>query len=119
MMTLTQRQLQETHVLEALPSRGYSNHEVAKVLQLSVRRMTQEHQLLSPRKHRKERRHPSRERRSIEGELSQADVSPFDWLNAGESFHLHEAIDDATGKILALYWLPWKPLRATANVYFS
>ena len=177
-MTLTQRQLQETHVLEALLSGLYSNREAAEVLQLSVRqiqrkkkaylvereasvihkntgrhpanrisesirsqvvhllqgplqgynfthateilkadyqieisvssvrRIAREHQLLSPRKHRKTRRHPSRERRSFEGELAQADASPFDWLNTGEMLHLHGAIDDATGKVLALYLAP-------------
>lgn len=141
-MTLTQRQLQETHVLEALLSGLYSNREAAEVLQLSVRqiqrkkkaylvereasvihkntgrhpanrisvssvrRIAREHQLLSPRKHRKTRRHPSRERRSFIGELAQADASPFDWLNTGEMLHLHGAIDDATGKILALYLAP-------------
>lgn len=177
-MTLTQRQLQETHVLEALLSGLYSNREAAEVLQLSVRqiqrkkkaylvereasvihkntgrhpanrisesirsqivhllqgplqgynfthateilkadyqikisvssvrRIAREHQLLSPRKHRKTRCYPSRERRSFEGELAQADASSFDWLNTGEMLHLHGAIDDATGKILALYLAP-------------
>jgi hypothetical protein len=35
--------------------------------------------------------------------MLQIDASPFDWLNTGQNFSLHGAIDDATGKIAALY----------------
>lgn len=31
------------------------------------------------------------------------DASPFDWLSSGENFSLHGGIDDATGKVTALY----------------
>jgi len=35
--------------------------------------------------------------------MQQIDASPFDWLNNGQDYSLHGAIDDATGKITALY----------------
>ncbi|MGI6485669.1 MAG: hypothetical protein ACOX15_04985 [Tepidanaerobacteraceae bacterium] len=34
----------------------------------------------------------------------QIDASPFPWIIGGERFSLHGAIDDATGKILALFF---------------
>jgi len=36
--------------------------------------------------------------------LVQIDASPFPWIIGGELFSLHGAIDDATGKILALFF---------------
>jgi transposase len=50
-----------------------------------------------PKKHRR------RKRKVREGVMLQIDASPFDWLNTGEMFSLHGAIDDSTGKIAALY----------------
>jgi transposase len=44
-----------------------------------------------------------RKRRSRFGELLQADATPFDWFGCGERWALHGFIDDATGRILALY----------------
>lgn len=35
--------------------------------------------------------------------MLQMDASPFDWLNNGEKYSIHGAIDDATGKAVALY----------------
>jgi hypothetical protein len=35
--------------------------------------------------------------------MLQIDASPFDWFNDGQEYSLHGAIDDATGKIVALY----------------
>lgn len=50
-----------------------------------------------PKKHRR------RKRKAREGLMLQIDASPFDWLNNGEMYSLHGAIDDATGKPAALY----------------
>jgi hypothetical protein len=38
--------------------------------------------------------------------MVQIDASPFDWLGNGSMLALHGAIDDATGKILALWLEP-------------
>jgi len=49
--------------------------------------------------------HPSRPRRSKEGELVQIDASIHHWFGEGlPTYALHGAIDDATGKILALFF---------------
>jgi len=52
------------------------------------------------------RKRRTRERRKHEGELVQIDASPFDWLETGENYSLHGAIDDATGKVLATHLEP-------------
>ncbi len=57
--------------------------------------------------HRAPRRHRCRDRMPQEGLLVQMDASPHLWLeDRGPKASLHGAIDDATGKILALYFLP-------------
>ena len=57
----------------------------------------------SPKTRRPAKRHPRRKRRAREGIMLQMDASPFDWLNNGQDHSIHGAIDDATGKIVALY----------------
>jgi len=49
------------------------------------------------------KKHRQRKRKAREGLMLQIDASPFDWLNNGEMYSLHGAIDDATGKPVALY----------------
>lgn len=56
----------------------------------------------SPKAKRRPKKHRSRDARPCEGELVQMDASRFDWLGNGSYLHLHGAIDDATGKVLAL-----------------
>lgn len=58
----------------------------------------------SPKAKRRPKHHRSRNPRAREGELVQMDASCFDWLGNGSYLHLHGAIDDATGKVLALYF---------------
>lgn len=57
----------------------------------------------SKRKHKDRKTHRRRKRKESEGELVQADGTPFDWFNIGAKYSLHGFIDDATGKILGLY----------------
>lgn len=57
----------------------------------------------SPKKRRPPKKHRRRKRKAREGIMLQMDASPFDWLNIGQEFSLHGAVDDATGKIAALY----------------
>jgi hypothetical protein len=56
--------------------------------------------------HKGPKKHRRRERKKRFGEMVQIDASPFDWLCNGSMLSLHGAIDDATGKILALWLKP-------------
>jgi transposase len=56
----------------------------------------------SPKAKRRPKKHRSRDAREREGEMIQMDASSFDWLGNGSYLHLHGAVDDATGRILAL-----------------
>lgn len=57
----------------------------------------------SKKKHKDRKTHRRRKRKEYEGELVQADGTPFDWFNDGNMYSIHGFIDDATGKILGLY----------------
>jgi transposase len=58
----------------------------------------------SPKAKRRPKKHRSRDARECEGEMIQMDASSFDWLGNGSYLHLHGAVDDATGRILALHF---------------
>ncbi len=58
----------------------------------------------SPKAKRRPKKHRSRNAREREGEMVQMDTSSFDWLGSGSYLHLHGAVDDATGRILALHF---------------
>jgi len=57
----------------------------------------------SPKTRRPAKKHRRRKRKAREGIMLQMDASPFDWLNNGQEYSIHGAIDDATGKVVALY----------------
>ena len=57
----------------------------------------------SKKKHKDRKTHRRRKRKEYEGELVQADGTPFDWFNDGNMYSIHGFIDDATGKVLGLY----------------
>lgn len=57
----------------------------------------------SPKTRRPAKKHRRRKRKTREGIMLQMDASPFDWLNDGQHYSIHGAIDDATGKVAALY----------------
>ena len=59
--------------------------------------------ITSPKRNRKKIKHRRRKRKASAGELLQIDATPYDWFGTGESFALHEAIDDATGQPTGLY----------------
>jgi transposase len=69
----------------------------------SISRIVRDGGFKSPKSTRRPKQHRSREARAYEGELAQMDASQYDWLSNGSSLHLHGAVDDATGKILALH----------------
>ena len=52
----------------------------------------------------REKRHLPRLERPNEGDLIQIDASCHDWFMNGQEIALHEAIDDATHKIVGLYF---------------
>lgn len=58
----------------------------------------------SPKAKRRPKKHRSRDARQREGELVEMDASSMDWLGTGSKIHLHGAVDDATGRILALHF---------------
>lgn len=63
----------------------------------------------SPRKHRcfkGKDSHPLREPSPRRGILIMIDGTPHDWFGNGKKFSLHLAVDDATGEILAGWFMP-------------
>ena len=63
----------------------------------------------SPRKHKGfkgKNSHPLREPSPKRGILIMIDGTPHDWFENGKKFSLHLAIDDATGEILAGWFMP-------------
>lgn len=50
--------------------------------------------------------HPLRPPSACRGELVQIDGTPYDWLNTGENWTLHLAVDDATSAPLAGWFFP-------------
>lgn len=59
----------------------------------------------SKNKHKDRIIHRRRKRKEHEGDLVQADGTPFDWFENGQMYSIHGFIDDATGKVLGLYMM--------------
>lgn len=59
--------------------------------------------ITSKKKHKDRKTHRRRKRKEHEGDLVQADGTPFDWFKDGNMYSIHGFIDDATGKVLGLY----------------
>ncbi|HHV42061.1 MAG TPA: ISNCY family transposase [Clostridiaceae bacterium] len=70
----------------------------------TVSRYLKANGIRSPKAKRRPKKHRSRDARECEGEMVQMDASKFDWLGNGSYLHLHGAVDDATGRILALHF---------------
>lgn len=62
--------------------------------------------------------HPKRPRCKYAGEMIQMDASSYHWIN-GEIWHLHVAIDDATGEIVGAYFDTQETLKAYYNVFYQ
>jgi len=78
-----------------------------KISKESVRKILISEGLWKTRKQKKARVHQSRERRAREGELVQIDGSPHAWFeDRGPKCDLLLAVDDATGKIMAMHFSP-------------
>lgn len=71
----------------------------------SVYRILVANGLTSPKKHSKVKRHKRRKRKPQRGMLVIIDASPHAWFFNNEECSLHGAVDDATGEILALFFM--------------
>lgn len=74
---------------------------------------------VSPKRKKRRKSHRSRKAKEHMGELVQLDASEFDWLESGTNLHLHSAIDDATGTVLALYLDEQETLNGYSEVIFQ
>ncbi|WP_197702822.1 ISNCY family transposase [Thermoanaerobacterium sp. RBIITD] len=81
-------------------------HENIKLSYSTIYRVLTQEGIKSTKKHRKRKSHHRRKRKPQKGMLVQIDASPHEYIIGGKSFTLHEAIDDATGEILALFFAP-------------
>lgn len=88
-----------SHISELL-----ERNEDIKISGKSVSRILKAAGVENKHSHKAPKKYRSRPRRKKLGELVQIDASPFDWLECGEEYSLHGAIDDATGRVLFL-WL--------------
>ena len=50
------------------------------------------------------------------GELVQIDGIPYDWFNDGRDYVLHLAVDDASTRVLAGYFMPEECARGYARM---
>lgn len=62
--------------------------------------------------------HPRRPRCKYMGEMIQMDASSFEWIN-GFVWHLHLAVDDATGEVVGAYFDEQETLKGYYNVFFQ
>lgn len=87
-----------THFQELLEER-----ENIKISYTSLYKILTEYGIKSKKKHKDKKTHRQRKRKSHEGDLVQADGTPFDWFKDGNMYSIHGFIDDATGKVLGAY----------------
>jgi len=74
----------------------------------------------SPRRHRcfkGKNAHPLREPSTRRGILIMIDGTPHDWFENGKKFSLHLAIDDATGEVLAGWFMPAECLEGYCHMF--
>jgi len=112
LLTTRYRTLNDCHATEKL-----QEVEGLALSRAAVRRLRRP--LGQPAKRQRRPRHyrARRPRRARMGALVQLDASPFDWLSGhGPTLHLHGAIDDATGTVLALHFRPAEDLHGYTTV---
>lgn len=78
-------------------------HEDIKISYTSLYKILTEYGIKSKKKHKNRKTHRQRKRKAHEGDLVQADGTPFDWFKDGHMYSIHGFIDDATGKVLGAY----------------
>lgn len=100
------------HISELL-----AEHQDIHISSRTIRRALKEAGIPGFLEHKKTRRFHRRKRRPRQGELVQADASPFAWLeDRGPEMSLHGIVDDATGKTLGLYFSPHEDLNGYMHV---
>lgn len=62
--------------------------------------------------------HPRRSRSKYAGEMIQMDASSFEWV-PGVIWHLHLAVDDATGEVVGAYFDHQETLNGYYNVFYQ
>lgn len=62
--------------------------------------------------------HPRRPRSKYFGEMIQMDASSFEWI-PGIIWHLHLAVDDATGEVVGAYFDSQETLKGYYNVFYQ
>ena len=77
--------------------------EKIKISYTSLYNIMKTNGFASKNKHKDRKVHRRRKRKSYEGDLVQADGTPYTWFEDGKMYSVHGFIDDATGKILGLY----------------
>ena len=65
-----------------------------------------------------EEAHSRRPRCAYFGELEQMDATPYEWV-PGEIWHLHLAVDDATGRIVGAWFDTQETLHAYYHVFYQ
>lgn len=88
------------HFTELLEER-----ENIKLSYSTVYNILKKNGFVSKNSHRDRKTHRRRKRKEHEGDLVQADGTPFDWFEDGKMHSVHGFIDDATGKVLGLYMM--------------
>lgn len=87
-----------THFKELL-----EEYENINISYTSLYKILTEYGIKSKKKHRDRKIHRQRKRKAHEGDLVQADGTPFDWFQDGHKYSIHGFVDDATGKVLGAY----------------
>lgn len=85
----------------------------------SLSRLLKREDIKSPVPKKRRKKHKSRKAKEYFGELVQLDASKYDWFGDGTYAHLHGAIDDATNKVLALYFTKEESSEAYCELVFQ
>ena len=80
-------------------------HESIFLSKPSVYRILRAQGFVSPKKHSRTKKYRRRKRKPQRGMLVIIDASPYSWFFDGIEYSLHGAIDDATGEVLALFFM--------------
>lgn len=90
-----------------------------KISYSSLSRLLRSHHIETSLPKRRRKCHRSRKAMEHFGELVQLDASRFDWFSDGTYAHLHAAIDDATNRVLALYFTKEESLEGYRELIFQ
>ena len=102
-------ELKKSHNYELANFRHFTElleeNENIKLSYSTVYNILKKNGFISKNKHKDRIIHRRRKRKEHEGDLVQADGTPFEWFEDGQKYSIHGFIDDATGKVLGLYMM--------------